>query len=194
MTQRFGKSWWLLALCGVLDAIIAAIYLFQQDTFTGWHGTIALLGRLTLAAGVCTMVAGIWSSRNRKAWLLVLNGIACGTLGAILVFWRGPLAFRTVALLIVVMAISIGTYELITARSLRSFADEWLIGATGVASVGFAVAFLAFVFRWMKLEPRSPAQSLNWLGSYFAFSALCMLVLTMHLHRRLPSAGDTPLL
>ena len=185
------KNWWLLALCGVLDAIISIIYFNHAGN--GFHatGTVMLLGTLTLAAGACTIAAGIWSSRKGKSWFLVLNGLACSALGLIFTFWTGPLAFRTVALLIVVMAMSIGIYELATARTLqRHLADEWLLGAAGVVSAGFALAFLALVFGWIKLEPESPAQTLHWMGSYFGFSAICMLGLALLLHR-LPVA-ETP--
>jgi len=115
----------------------------------------------------------------------VLNGLAFGALGLILTFWTGPLAFRTIALLIVVMAMSAGIYKLATARTLRRerhVADEWLLGAAGLASVGFALVFFAFVFGWIKLEPR-PSQTVLWLASYFAFSAICMLGLGLRLHR-----------
>ncbi len=63
------------------------------------RGTLFDMGRLALAAGSCTIAAGIWIFRNRKAWLLALNGLALCTLGLILLFWRDPLAFRTIALL-----------------------------------------------------------------------------------------------
>ena len=55
-----------------------------------------------------------------------------------------------------------------------------VVGLAGAVSVGFALGFLAFVFRWIKLEPTSP--SLLWIGSYFAFSAICMLALGLRLH------------
>src|ERR1017187_9319468 len=152
--------------------------------FVHSRGTVVHMGLLVLAPGACMIAAGIWSSRKGKSWLLVLNGLACSALGLIFTFWTGPLAFRTVALLIVVMAMSIGIYELATARTLRRhLADEWLLGAAGVASVGFASVFFAFVFRWIKLEPGSPAQTLHWLGSYFGFSAICMLGLALRLYR-----------
>ena len=192
MIQTMIKNWWLLALCGVLDAIYSVMNFFMQRpdgsltlrTFVHNRGTLVHMGMLALAAGACTIAAGIGSSRKGKSWLLLLNGLACSALGLIFTFWTGPLAFRTVALLIVVMAMSIGIYELATARTLRRhLADEWLLGAAGVASVGFASVFFAFVFRWIKLEPGSPAQTLHWLGSYFGFSAICMLGLALRLHR-----------
>lgn len=184
MSQRLLKSWWLLTLCGVLDAIISSVYLVRQNadgplTYHLWHGTMRYLGSLTLAAGVCTLVAGVWSGRKENSWLLALNGIACSALGAIFAFWRGPLAFRTIALLIVVMALSIGVYEFRIARTSRRGSEEWLLDMVGGVSMGFALAFLAFVFRLISLDSTAPAQSLHWLGSYFAFSAICMLVLIL---------------
>ena len=198
MMQTLIKSWWLLALCGVFDAIYSGMNFFMQRpdgslalrTFVNSRGTVVNMGMLALAAGACTIAAAIWSSRKAKSWLLVLNGLACSALGLIFIFWTGPLAFRTVALLIVVMAVSIGIYELATARMLRlHLADEWLLGAAGVVSVGFALAFLAFVFRWIKLESGSPAQTLVWVGSYFGFSAICMLGLGLRLYSLRAAVG-----
>lgn len=190
MIQTLIKNWLLLALCGILDAIISVIYLIMQGTdgprtFHAWNGTVVFLGELALAAGACTIAAGIWRSTNGKCWLLVLNGLALGALGLIqygLVRFR--ISFLTVALLIVLMAMSAGILELVTARTLwrqRHVADGWFFGLAGVASVGFALAFLAWGFRWIKLGPGSHADLL-WLGSYFGFSAFCMVGLALRLH------------
>src|SRR6266480_3453568 len=88
LIQTLIKNWLLLALCGVLDAIISVIYLIMQDTdgpltFHTWNSTLVLLGKLALAAGACTIAAGIWRSTNGKCWLLALNGLALGALGLI---------------------------------------------------------------------------------------------------------------
>jgi uncharacterized membrane protein HdeD (DUF308 family) len=186
------KNWWLLALCGVLDAIISVIYAIMYDTGPDgpltpheWRVTVVFLNRLALAAGVCTIAAGIWSSERSKSWLLVLNGFAFGAYGLIPLFWRGPLNFVLFARLIVVMAMSIGILELVTARTLRRqrhVADGWFLGLTGAASFGFALAFLALVFGWIQLErrPFHPSVFL-WLAFYFGFSAICMLWLGLRL-------------
>ena len=63
----------------------------------------------------------------------------------------------------------------------RQGADTWLLKLAGAASVGFALAFVAMGFGWIKLDSRSPAQTLLWLGSYFSFSAICMLALGLRL-------------
>ena len=147
------------------------------------HGTVVFLGKLALAAGACTIAAGIWRSTKGKSWLLVLNGLALSALGLIfnnLTQYR--ISFRTVALLLVVMAMSIGILELVTARTLRRHvADEWFLGLAGAASVGFALAFLALGFHWIKLE--QPESMFLWLSCYFGFSAICMLGLALRLNR-----------
>jgi len=89
------------------------------------------------------------------------------------------------ALLLVVMAMSGGILALAIARTLRrSVADEWVFGLAGAGSVGFALAFLALANGWIQLErrPFHPSVFL-WQCIYFGFSAVCMLVLALRLHR-----------
>jgi len=176
------KSWWLLALCGVLNAIFSIMMFLVLSPdgsitlrrFIYGRSAAEQVGMLALAIGACTVAAGIWKLRKSNSWLLVLNGLVCSALG-LLVRSNRPIAFRTVALFIVVMAVSIGVYELAAARALRGYVEEWLLDTAAIVSLGFALAFLAFVLRWLKLEPSPSAQTFNWLGSYFGFSAICML-------------------
>ena len=191
MTQTLIRNWWLLALSGVLNAIISFLYyLIVQDldgplTFDAWKGPAVYLGKLALGAGACTIAAGIWRPAKGKCWLLVLNGLALSALGLIYNWVFGfRVSFLTIALLLVVMSMSIGILEFAIARTLRRqrhVADEWFLGLAGAASVGFALAFFALGFRWIKIEPGSHADLL-WLGSYFGFSAICMLGLALRLH------------
>jgi hypothetical protein len=171
MMQRLIRNWWLLGLCVALETIIAIIYF----SYAGQHvnrDKIVPVGGLTLAAGVCTIAAGLLRSAEGKRWLLVLNGAACSALGLILTFVTA-IAFRTIALLMIVIAVSLAAHEL--AASGPRLTRKWLPGMAGLVLVGFATWFLAFVLRWIKLDPTSPGESLLWLGSYFGFSAICML-------------------
>jgi uncharacterized membrane protein HdeD (DUF308 family) len=195
MAQSLVKRWWLLALCGVLDALFAVLIVLMGSldgspnlrTFIHSRDAISQLGLLALAAGVCTIAASVWSSRKDNSWLLVLNGLACSSLGILIALGATrSITFRTIALVIVIMAMSIGLYELATARTLRGplrghRIDEWLLGAAGVVSVGFAVVFLGFVLRWIKLDPSPSAQTFDWLGAYFGFTAICMVGLALRL-------------
>ena len=154
MIRTLSRNWWLLALCGVLHAVISVICLahYMRDTgFNGWStnvwSSVVFVGELALAAGACTMAAGIWRSAKGKCWPLVLNGLALGALGLILTgIFGSSISFRTVAFLIIVMATSIGIFELLTARTLRRqhhLADGWFLGLAGVLSVGFALLVLS---------------------------------------------------
>ena len=87
MNQRLIKTWWLLALCGVFDAMYAVVNFFHAESGIHHRGTVVRMGMLALAAGACTIAAGIWSLRNSKSWFLVLNG-----------FVREDLAFSLVAI------------------------------------------------------------------------------------------------
>jgi hypothetical protein len=186
MIQTLSRNWWLLALVGVLDAAMAAIYFVMQNTdqpitFQAWRGAVVVLGQLALAIGVCTIAAGLWRSAMGKCWLLVVNGLGLGALGLVTEMGVAGfrISFRTIALLIVLMAISSGILEWITGRAI---AGGWILRIGGAASVGFALAFLALGFRWIAVEPGSHSDLL-WLGAYFGFSAICMLGLALRLQR-----------
>lgn len=177
MIRMLARKWWLLVFCGVLDAIISLVFLDQGSHIFRRFTAFAFLGSVTLAAGVCMIASGILSSRQARSWLLVLNGLACSALGLILSLGAGrAITFRTIALLIFVMAISIGVYEFAMAQALRRRPErQWLLGVAGVVSVGFALVFLAFVLRLIRLEPSPSSQTFYWMGSFFAFSAICIL-------------------
>ncbi len=188
MIQTLIKNWWLLALCGVLAAIMSLTYftMWATDgplTFDAWNGTIVLLGQLALATAACTIAAGVWRSSEGKCWLLVLNGLALGALGLIQYrFFRFRVSLLTVAFLIILMAVSMGILQWVIMRTLRrQVSDGWFLGLAAVASLGFALAFLGLGLRWFKLGPGSHLDVL-WLGAYFGFSAMCMLVLALRLH------------
>ena len=189
MIQTLGKNRWLLALCGVVDAFVSVIYLVMVETdgpgnFHAWNSMAGYLGKLVLAAGVCTIAAGVWRSTAGKCWWLVMNGLAASVLGLIYIYLvRFRIGFATVALLIVLMAMSLAVLELGAARTLRRqrrVADGWFLDFAGATSIGFAVMFLALGLRWIGIGPGSHAD-LVWLGAYFGFSAICMLVLALRL-------------
>jgi hypothetical protein len=192
LIQTLTKNWWLLAFCGVLDALMSVIYSIIYDTTPnvyGGNGMEMFVNRLALAAGVCTIAASIGGSAKGISWLLLANGLVLSAYGLMPLFWHGPLSFGFFALLVVVMAMTFGILALTIARTLRGrVADEGFFGLAGAASVGFALAFLALANRWIQLEHRlyHPSAFL-WLCFYFGFSAICMLVLALRLHSLSPS-------
>ncbi len=86
-----------MAICAILNIMIAAIYFLLYDTGPDgplpvheWQGVVMILNRITLAAGACTIAAGLWRPAIGKSWLLILNGVALSAYGVIPLFWRGP--------------------------------------------------------------------------------------------------------
>jgi uncharacterized membrane protein HdeD (DUF308 family) len=190
LIQTLIKNWWLLALCGVLDAVIAAVYLLMQGTngpvlSHTWSGTLVLVGKIAIAAGACTIAAAIWRCGSGRSWALALNGVAVAALGFIQYgLTRFPIGILAFAVLIVVMAASIGVVELAIARTFRRQnqpADAWFFGLAGIVSVGFVLPALALGLRWIPIEPGSHVDLL-WLGFYFAFAAICTIGLAVRLH------------
>lgn len=174
---------WLLVLAALLQAMFAAVNLIMQDP----NGSVALRrlalentalfqAKFALAAGLCTLAAGLWRAMNGAkpgSWLLALDGLALSAFGLIPVLWTGPLHFRPFfALLLVGMAISVGLSAIGATRQPHS-AAEWLTRLAGLAVVGFAFAFLAMDFRWIELD--QPGSYFVCLSSFFALSAVCLL-------------------
>jgi uncharacterized membrane protein HdeD (DUF308 family) len=185
VSQSLSKRWSLSVFCSLFYATFSFMILFIWSpdgfrvlrSFAHSRSSIQELGLVALAAGVCTIATGIWNVREANSWLLVLNGLACSALGIMVALGASrPITFRSIALAIVVMAVSLGLYELVAAKTLRGHrVDEWLLTTAGVVSVGFAGVFLGFVLGWIRLDPSPSAQTFHWLGSYFGFSSICML-------------------
>lgn len=174
------RNWWLFAVRGVLAALFSIITFLMRGSAESFllrefalKGLIVFLGMLALAAGVCTIAAGAWTSSKNRWLLLVLDGLAVSAAGLILILLNS-VSFHMVIYLLLLLATMIGILELAGARTLRRHVpDEWFLGLAGLVSIGFAVAFL-----WTKLEP---ALYIIWLGSYSGFSAICMLGLALRL-------------
>ena len=184
-------------MCGALDAMLAAVNLLMLPSGESLSlRRFALLdavwdmGILALAAGACAIAAGLWNSGRYNSWLLSLHGFALGAFGLISIspLVRGPLSFRPVSLLFVVMAVSVGVFALGPAHALRSGAPRrWFRSVAGATSIGFAFSFIAVGFDWVRLGPHS---FWIWMSSYFGFCAIFMLWLALRVHRQgLPQFG-----
>lgn len=156
-------------------------------TFHSWNGTVVLLGKLAIGAGLVAIAASLWRASTDKCWPLALHGLALGALGMILYGLTGfKISLLTISLLIVVMALTFGILALILAQALgrqHRTADRWVWSLAGAASGGFALTFLALGFRLIEIRPGSHVE-LFWLGAYFVFSATCLLTLALRLRGR----------
>ncbi|HVN05377.1 MAG TPA: hypothetical protein VMT86_13215 [Bryobacteraceae bacterium] len=167
----------MLALCGILDAACAAMNLLMLNPDA--PNMVRNMSMLALAAGVCAVVAGLPFSGRGSSWLLALHGLALGTFGLIGVspLVRGPLSFRALSVLFVLMAGSIALFALRAVQTRRTGTpDTWFFSVIGVASMGFAISFIAVGFGWIRPGPQT-----FWtgMGSYFGVCAVFMLYLAL---------------
>jgi uncharacterized membrane protein HdeD (DUF308 family) len=189
MMRNLFASRWLLAAAAALEVLVSLAYLNLAGRSFHIATVVLFIGIPTLFAGVCVIAAAALRLASGRSWLLMLNGLACLALGTVFTFEMGrAVAFRSIALLVVIMAGSSAVYAALAARVARHRAlGEWLAAAAAILSVGFTAAFLGFAMRWIPLKPVGPSQTLHWLGSYFGFSALCVLALAL----RIRSIGET---
>jgi len=196
LSRALYNAWWLLALCGILDAMHASINLLMINPSLilarfGLATAVSNMGVLALTAGACAIATGLWSVGKDHSWLLSLHGLALGAFGAIAVspLVKGPLSFRPVSLLFTVMATSIGAFALTTAQTQRGRSGRTSLIAAGAASMSFAISFIAVGF-FVRLEP--PQIFFMWISSYFVFCAVFMLWLALRVHSRaIGQSGQT---
>jgi uncharacterized membrane protein HdeD (DUF308 family) len=189
VTQSSIKSQAPLALCAAFNALFSAaiFFILSPDaspilrSFIHARSAIEQIGALALAAGVCAIAAALWNSAHAPSWLLASHGLICSALGFLIVLGATrPVAFRTIALFIAGMAVTLALHLLAAARARRLHpADKWLLATAAGVSLGFAAAFAAFALRWFPLDPSPSAQTFHWLGSYFAFAATSILLLSL---------------
>jgi uncharacterized membrane protein HdeD (DUF308 family) len=179
MIRTLIKNWWLLALRSLLAAIFSVAAFLMRSTAESYtlqefatKGITVLFGIMATAAGVCTVLAAIWRSREGKSWLLMLDGLCISAVGVLLILSHS-ISFSTVVLAIVALAMIIGVVELAAARLVRRHVpDEWFLVCAGIGSLAFGLAFFM-------VRPQEAASALVWLGSYSGFSAICMAGLAL---------------
>jgi uncharacterized membrane protein HdeD (DUF308 family) len=195
LSGTLSKAWWLLALCGILDAMHASINLlmishpltyriFGSSVWAVWD-----MGLLALVAGACTIAAGLWSGGKDHSWLLSIHGLALGAFGVIAVspLVKGPLSFRPISVMFTVMAASIGVFALANAQSQRRGSrGRWFLIGAGAASISFACSFIAVGF-FLRLGPQ---MFFTWMSSYFVLCAVFMLSLAFRVYSRATGQSD----
>jgi uncharacterized membrane protein HdeD (DUF308 family) len=198
MTQKFSRNW-PLVLAGVLQAAFAILNLLMRDPEAVTlrrvmtESTTMLQAQLALAAGLCTLAAAIWSYRKSRSWLLALDGLALIVYGTLPVIWSDrPLSFRPLfALLLLVMAMSVGTLALESARRVRGYvAQRGVLGFAGTATIAFALAFVALDLRGIGMMP--PRSFFLLLGSFFASCAVCLLGVSLLPNGQRPAIPGVP--
>src|SRR5262245_42701849 len=111
MIRTLINNWWLFALRSGLAAAFSTMAFMMQasaKSFTlrefATKGMVVFLGILAMAAGVCTIGAGVSRSKANRSWIVVLDGVGVSAAGLVLIVSKS-IAFGTVMHLLALLAI-----------------------------------------------------------------------------------------
>jgi uncharacterized membrane protein HdeD (DUF308 family) len=182
MNDSLMRSWWMLALRGVI-AILFGILALMWPGLT-LLGLVALFAAYAILGGAISVIGAL---NNRKTddnwWLSLLLGLVSIGAGIIAVVHPG-LTAMVLVLVIGANALITGVLDIVAAvRLRRSIQGEWLLILSGIASIVFGV--LVFLF------PDAGALALVWLVSIYALvTGVLMLALSFRLRARATARGE----
>ena len=189
------RSWWMLALRGVLALLFGALALLLPGPTV--LSLVLLFAVYALLAGVVYLVGTVRHRRHATGahaldwWLLLAMGVV-SILAGILATMRPALAALVLVLIIGVNALITGVLDIVLAVRLRNHArgGDWLLLASGVASIIFGTVLIVL--------PGVGAVALVWLiGVYAIVAGILYLALAVRSYERAPAvaavaAADRP--
>jgi uncharacterized membrane protein HdeD (DUF308 family) len=179
MAAILARNWWALFLRGVVAVLFGIL------TFI-WPGLslavlVLLFGAYVLVDGLFAIVAAMKApARNKRWWVLLIEGIVGVIIGVLTFFWP---AMTALALLyfIALWALITGVLEIGAAIRLRkSISNEWLLVISGFLSILFGLALV--------IVPVAGALAVVWLIGVYA---IVFGVLIIALSFRLRKWGET---
>ena len=143
MTETLMRSWWMLAVRGVIAIAFGVLAIMFPALTPGW--LVALFAAFSLLSGA------IWifgATRNRKTdeqwWVLLLFGLASMGAGTVAALHPG-LTLLVLILLVGANALVTGVLDIVVAVRLRKkIQGEMLLVASGLASILFGVVVFLF--------------------------------------------------
>jgi uncharacterized membrane protein HdeD (DUF308 family) len=181
MNDLLLRSWWVLALRGVIAILFGVLALFWPDLTL--LVLVALFAAYALLSGIVS-IAG--AARNRRSddnwWMLLLLGLVGIAAGIIAIVHPGLTALVLV-LLIGANALVTGVLDIAAAIRLRKIIrNEWLLVLNGIASLVFGV--MVFLF------PEAGALAIVWLVSLYALvTGVLMIGLGLRLRSQARHSG-----
>ena len=154
-------NWWALVLRGVLALLVAAAAFFLPGATLA--GLVFAFGAYALIDGGLTLVQGLRTRRETARWWApVLQGLL-GVGAGLAAFFLPAVTSFAVLYLVSAWAIVTGVTEIAAAVKLRREIDnEWLLGLSGLASVGLGLL--------MFFAPGAGA--LAWIGLFGVYAAV----------------------
>jgi uncharacterized membrane protein HdeD (DUF308 family) len=159
MKDLLTRSWWLLALQGVVAIAFGVLAILWPGITLLW--LVALFAAYALVQGGAAIFASIRGRRSdSKWWVVLLLGIVSVAAGVLAIFYPAITALMLI-LLMGANALVTGALQLVVAVLLRrQITHEWLLVASGVISIVFGALVMLF--------PAGGALAMVWLVSFYA--------------------------
>jgi uncharacterized membrane protein HdeD (DUF308 family) len=158
MRDLLKRSWWMLALRGIVAIIFGVLAILWPGLTLLW--LVALFAAFAVLAGAASIMAAL-RARNRDGWgLALLLGIVSVIAGVLAIFYPGITAL-TLILLMGANALVTGVLDLVMAARLhKQMRGEWVLVAAGIVSIMFGAIVMIF--------PAAGALALVWFISFYA--------------------------
>jgi uncharacterized membrane protein HdeD (DUF308 family) len=179
--DHLGKSWWLVALRGVLAIVFGLLAFFYPGATL--LVLIAFFGAYMFVDGVLALVQAMRFRHDRDQWpMLLIEGILGIVAGLITFFLPGAAALAWV-ITIAAWALVSGVLEILAAIKLRQFIrNEIFLALSGVVSILLGIGFI--------LLPAIGLLAAVWMvGAYAIIFGVILLSLAYRLR---PRATGTP--
>ena len=172
MKELLARSWWMLALQGIVALLFGALALLLPGLTLLW--LVALFAAYAIITGAVALWGAVKNRTMDKAWwLMLILGLVSVAAGALAVVYPDITALALV-LLMGANALVTGALEVAMALRVRkAVRNEWLLIVAGVVSILFGAMVLIF--------PGAGALALVWLISFYAIaSGILLLSLAFH--------------
>lgn len=172
-------DWRLLAVRGVLAVGFGVVTLVWPE-ITLW-AVVVTWGVFALLDGIGSLAAAFTGDVVRGRGWLVAHGVLGVAAGLVAFIWP-DITGLVLLFVIAVWAFLSGLAKLVTAVQLRrELRHEWVLGAVGVLSMGFAVLLV--------VTPGAGVLVITWLiGWYAVILGLALMALAWELRRELATA------
>lgn len=183
MIRDYVGDWRLLAVRGLLALGFGVVTLVWPE-ITLW-AVVVTWGVFALLDGIGSLLAAFGGTVVRgRAWLIV-HGVLGVAAGVIAFVWP-DITGLVMLFVIAVWAFLSGLARLVTAIQLRrEIRHEWVLGAVGVLSMGFAVMLV--------VTPGTGVLVITWLiGWYAVVLGLALLGLAWEVRRETSAAAPGP--
>jgi uncharacterized membrane protein HdeD (DUF308 family) len=159
MKELLARSWWMLALQGLVAVLFGMLALLWPGLTLLW--LVALFAAYAIISGAVALYGAVTNRTMDKGWwLILLLGLVSVAAGVLAIFYPDLTALALV-LLMGVNALFTGALQIAVAvRVRKAVRNEWLLVLAGLASIVFGGFVLAF--------PGAGALALVWLVSFYA--------------------------